>query len=103
MTIEKLFLLALTALFTACAHGTTRAGDIRVLEIDPNKNPDVIWITRPLEVTTDDASAAPSVMYGLFACYRAASPMSPKCFLAKTYGDNDDIVWPGDPKDYNLK
>ena len=57
------------------------------------QNADVIWVTRSVDVSSEEGTRT---MSGLFACYRrpAAAPGSPTCYLSSYVWDPKALAWP---------
>ena len=104
----KEILLAGAALALAVGPGCvtpprTQAGAPIPLEVASDKNPDVIWIIRPVAAERSDGFHTESiVVFGLFECYRPKNPGPPEFFLAQTAGDKASLVWPDSAKAYSF-
>jgi len=93
---------------SSCTPSSSRtAGAPQVLALnDGATNPDVLWIVRPIatdvKVPGGKGVRQPTTLYGLFACYRSATPETPECFLASVTGTKESLVWPDEPKRYRF-
>lgn len=104
---------ALSGVAAGCAaRPLIRTGEPVVLSVRADSNPDVIWVVRRIELSQKGGKAAigrlaktvetGSNYYGLFACYRSAAPGYPECYLAKTMGENEALVWPESASSFNF-
>ena len=81
------------------------AGAPEALKVPASENPDVIWLVRPVQLERESqgfGGASNRTHYGLFACYRSPTAEPPKCHLAEVAGKKKHLVWPDDPKTYDL-
>ncbi len=72
-----------------------------VVQISEKDNPNVIWVTRTVDLPPKTGpNYTPTTYFGLFACYRSVTPGFPECYLAKVIGENKSLVWPESPKSF---
>lgn len=57
---------------------------------------EVVWVTQPVTIYPKgpDGRRVAVDAWGIFACYRSATPAAPECFLARYDWRPDDLVWP---------
>lgn len=115
-TINMLVIIGAFALLGATAGCASRplirTGAPVALSVKDDSNPNVIWVVRNVELTQKGGTAtikrlgktveAGGTYYGLFACYRSATPGYPECYLAKTMGENGSLVWPESANSFNF-
>lgn len=84
-----------------CSHQVPHAGQMVILQVPKDSNPDVIWVVREIQAQRKSGlSGTPTAMWGLFACYRSETPGEPTCYLAKISGSKESLVWPDDTSKY---
>jgi hypothetical protein len=103
MIIRSFLIVGIACLATGCAKGPLiRTSAPAIVQVPANANPDVIWVTRVVELAEKGNEKSSAKAYGLFACYRPANPGTPECYLAKVMGENRSLVWPENPAMFNF-
>ena len=90
------FALGFLPCLLGCATKAPLMGAPSVVSLQQDQNPNVLWITRPIEISVENVPE-PRHVIGLFACYRMPQekPAAPVCYLAKYQWTNEDLAWPG--------